>query len=50
MPLHFTLRAAAVATLLTLPAAAQDSDTLATADEVRAEISQAMKATVRASQ
>jgi len=39
-----TLRAAALATLLAVPAAAQSTDTLTTAEEVRTEISQAMDA------
>ncbi|MFO7921883.1 MAG: hypothetical protein R6U99_13960 [Nioella sp.] len=39
-----TLRAAGVAALLAVPAAAQDSDALTTAEEVRAEISEAMNA------
>ena len=39
-----TLRAAGLAVLLALPAAAQDSDALTTADEVRAEIAEAMNA------
>lgn len=39
-----TMRAAGLAALLAMPAAAQDSDALTTADEVRAEISDAMDA------
>ncbi|MCF3974701.1 hypothetical protein [Paracoccus salsus] len=39
-----TLRVAGVAALLALPAAAQDAESLTTADEVRAEISEAMDA------
>ncbi|RFU11864.1 hypothetical protein DZD18_14990 [Rhodobacteraceae bacterium W635] len=39
-----TLRAAGVAALLAVPAAAQDTDALTTAEEVRAEISEAMNA------
>ncbi|RDC68002.1 hypothetical protein DLJ49_20560 [Rhodovulum sp. 12E13] len=39
-----TLRAAGLAALLAMPAAAQDPDALTTADEVRAEISDAMDA------
>lgn len=39
-----TLRAAGLAALLAVPAAAQDTDALTTADDVRAEISEAMDA------
>ncbi len=39
-----TLRAAGLAALLAMPAAAQETDALTTADEVRAEISDAMDA------
>lgn len=39
-----TLRAAGLAALLAMPAAAQESDALTTAEEVRAEISDAMDA------
>jgi chromosome segregation ATPase len=46
MPMTFldTLRAAALAALLAMPAAAQDAGGQTTADEVRAEISDAMDA------
>ncbi|WP_397544253.1 sll1863 family stress response protein [Roseovarius salis] len=46
MPMTFldTLRAAGLAALLAMPAAAQETDALTTADEVRAEISDAMDA------
>ncbi|SEP27900.1 hypothetical protein SAMN04490248_1722 [Salinihabitans flavidus] len=45
-----TLRAAGLAALLAMPAAAQETDALTTADEVRAEISDAMDAIAAYSQ
>jgi chromosome segregation ATPase len=42
--LFSTIRAAAIAAMFTVPAAAQDNEALTTADEVRAEISEAMDA------
>ncbi|TDX26874.1 hypothetical protein [Rhodovulum visakhapatnamense] len=44
MTVRDTLRAAGLAALLAMPAAAQESDALTTADEVRAEISDSMDA------